>query len=201
MRSSQRLRREWTYGAVRDTAASEDDDAAAAQPARLHRPVRVGGLLGRVLGGDAQRQAAVAARSRRRSSHSVRSRTVRTATGRISMPRSAGRVVPPADDRHRAAVADRAERGAAEEGGVDEAVDAVGHGGADGVGEAVAPRDDLGAEARTSASSAGPASARTRTPRSRASGMTYEASSPAPPVTASGRAVPEIEQVEGRASP
>src|SRR5215211_4714733 len=60
-RSSQRLRREWMYAAPvtaadPDRRRSEDDHGAAAQAAGVHELVRLRGVLGRVLRGDAQRE-------------------------------------------------------------------------------------------------------------------------------------------------
>src|SRR6185436_7003062 len=105
--------------------ASEDDDAATAEPARLHRPVRVRGLPGRVLGGDAQRQAAVA-RALAQEVEPVGALEDGADGDGPDLDAALRRaVVPAAHDRHRAAVADRVERATSEERRVDEAVDAV----------------------------------------------------------------------------
>ena len=97
-------------------------------PASMSR-VRVGGLLGRVLGRDAQARGARRRRaSRRCSSQSVRSSTVRTQTGRTSMPRSPGLSSQPRTTAIAPPSRMRRERVAAEERGVEEAVGAVGRG-------------------------------------------------------------------------
>ena len=70
-------------------ARQNDDQRAAAQAAGVHRPLRLGGPLRRVLAGHAQLRACPSEASRRSShSQSVRSSTSRTHTGCTSMPRS-----------------------------------------------------------------------------------------------------------------
>src|SRR3954467_9320408 len=107
--------------------ALEHDDAAAAQAARLHGAVGVGGTLRRVLAGDAQRDGTARGQvaqlvqpvGTRECFHHHDRPNADIALGWTAVPTPYGNV--------RAAVANRRERGATQDGCVEQRVDAAGH--------------------------------------------------------------------------